>query len=241
MTEPVGLIAAVFAVAVLYSSVGHGGASGYLAVLALMDVVGPKASASALALNILVAGLSWVSFWRAGHFSWKTLAPLVVTSIPAAAVGGWLDVPPSAFKILLAVALGWAAIRMIIPDPKEGATREPVVPALAAAGGGIGLLSGIVGVGGGIFLSPLMILMRWGDVKRVAAVSAAFIVVNSAAGLAGRAARGGIEFLPYAAPVAAAFVGGLIGGWLGSRKLGPRWLRALLGVVLALASAKLVL
>ena len=239
--DPLVLTAAVLVVSALYASVGHGGASGYLAVLTLLGVVGPKAAGSALALNVLVAGLAWISFWRAGHFSWKQIAPLAACSIPAAALGGWLDVSPALFRVLLAVALAWAAVRMFMPDPKAAELREPVVPALAAAGGAIGLLSGIVGVGGGIFLSPLMILMRWGDVKRVAAVSAAFIVVNSAAGLAGRAVRGSLEILPYAAPVAAAFAGGLLGGWLGSRKLGPRRLRALLGVVLGLASLKLFL
>jgi len=236
----IGVLAAVFAVAVLYSSVGHGGASGYLAVLSLMGIVGAAASSSALALNILVAGISWIAFWRAGHFSWKLLAPLAIASIPAAAVGGWLTISEPLFKALLAFALACAAVRMFLPDLKADALRPPRVVVLAPAGAAIGMLSGIVGVGGGIFLSPLMMTCRWADAKRTAAVSAGFIVVNSVAGLGGRFARGSLELLPYAWPLAAAFAGGLLGSWLGSRKLGTRWLRALLGVVLLIAAAKLL-
>lgn len=235
------LIAAVFAVALLYSSVGHGGASGYLAVLALVAVSPKTASTSALLLNLLVAGTAWIAFWRAGHFSWSLVWPFVAGSIPAALVGGALRVDDALLYALLALVLVSAAVSMALPRPPgddAAADRRPRMPVCAGVGALLGIVSGIVGVGGGIFLSPLMIVRRWASPKRVAAASACFIVLNSAAGLAGRLGsrpQGVLGMMPF---VAAAFAGGLIGGWLGARRLTPVWLRRLLSVVLLVAAYK---
>jgi uncharacterized membrane protein YfcA len=150
----------------------------------------PGASGSLL-LNLVVAGTAWMIFWRAGYGSWSLLCPFVVASVPAALIGGWLPISAQTYRWLLAVCLLVAAARLCLPSLRddERAHHPPLAVALPV-GGGIGLISGIVGVGGGIFLSPLMVLLRWATVKRTAAISAAFIVVNSLAGLVGRMVAG---------------------------------------------------
>ena len=184
------LLAALFVVAVLYASVGHGGASGYQAVMGLAGQDLKEAATGALVLNLLVAGTAWIGFARAGHFSWRLLWPFLVGSVPAAVVGSRLPVPAPVLSGLLAFVLLVAAVAMVLPrkDQEVPDRRPPLLPS-ALIGAFIGVLSGIVGVGGGIFLSPLMITRRWASVRRVAATSAAFIVINSAAGLAGRGAH----------------------------------------------------
>ena len=235
------LVVLIFLVAMIYASVGHGGASGYLAVMSLVGGWLPAAmSTSALVLNLLVAGTAGLMFWRAGYGSWSLLWPFAISSVPAALIGGWLSIPAQTYRWLLAACLLVAAVRLCLPSVQDG--RRPGGPPLADAlpvGAGIGLISGIVGVGGGIFLSPLMVLLRWADVKRTAAISAAFIVVNSLAGLAGRAIAGRLRMDAVAPLVVAAFAGGIIGSRLGANHFSGWWLRRLLALALVVAAGKL--
>lgn len=230
-------------VAALYSAVGHGGASGYLAVMSFIFLNPSIMSTTALILNVLVAGIGTIQFSRAGHFSWKLAWPFVLLSIPAAFVGGLLRIHDLIYSLLLAGVLLFASYRLV--RGAAGRREEsPVPPSFSVAvgsGAGIGLLSGIVGVGGGIFLSPVMVLMKWATMKRTAAVSAFFIVVNSVAGLGGRFARGGLEIGTIWPFVLAAAIGGLLGSYLGASRINSRALRQLLGVVLLIAASKLVI
>ncbi|HEX9614191.1 MAG TPA: TSUP family transporter, partial [Bacteroidota bacterium] len=194
-------------------------------------------------LNVIVAGIGTVQFARAGHFSWKLAWPFVVLSVPAAFLGGYWKVSTAIYFALLAAVLLFAAYRLIRGASAQGDGRT-ISPSLAVAlgsGGGIGLLSGIVGVGGGIFLSPLMILMKWSTTKQAAAISAFFIAVNSVAGLVGRSARGGLEVGAIWPFVVAAAFGGMIGSSMGASKLTALVLRRLLGVVLLVAAFKLTM
>lgn len=244
MTETLLLALAAAIVAVLYSSVGHGGASGYLAVMGLMAVPRDTASTSALVLNLLVAGTAWISFNRAGHFSWKLVGPFLLGSLPLAFIGGSLKLANPVFDGLLGFSLAAAAVSMALPRPAAADTipdRPPRIEGAITIGCSLGLLSGMVGVGGGIFLSPLMIVFRWASPARVAATSAAFIVVNSAAGLGGRLYSGQFGMAGLLPVAIAAFGGGLLGSWLGARKLTPPWLRRVLAVVLVVAAGKMLL
>ena len=236
------LIFLVFLVAMLYASVGHGGASGYLAVMSLIGGYSPALmSTSALILNLLVAGTAWLTFWRMGHGSWSELWPFVVSSIPAAFIGGWLAVSVQTYRLLLAGCLLVAAMRLSLPSLRgEIHCQAPPLSVALPVGGVLGVVSGIVGVGGGIFLSPLMVLLRWADMKRTAAISAAFIVVNSLAGLAGRLITGRLLIGSLALPVIAALTGGIVGSRLGAKHFSGLWLRRLLAVVLVVAAGKLV-
>lgn len=239
---PFLLPALVAAVALLYASVGHGGASGYLAVLAVAGLPPAEMASTALVLNLLVAGISWLSFARAGHFRPRLLAPFLLSSLPAAWLGGYLSVSPRGYALLLAFSLTAAAARMALPDRRPGppAGRPPRLAALGL-GAGIGFLSGAVGVGGGIFLSPLLLILRWADPKETAAASAAFIWLNSLAAIVGRAVAG--SFGPGATLwlLAAALAGGLAGAHLGARRFAGLTLRRLLAAVLLVAAAKLLL
>ena len=234
----------IFIVAALYSSVGHGGASGYLAVLSFFALTPTLMSTTALILNVLVAGVGTLHFIRAGHFSFRKAWPIILLSIPAAFVGGYLKISERAYFILLAAVLLFAAYRMFTSakgSSNDESIVDPSMPVALAGGAGIGLLSGIVGVGGGIFLSPMMIFLRWATTKQVAAVSALFIVVNSIAGLGGRAMRGALELGTIWPFVVAAFIGGFLGSYIGSHKLSGSTLRKILALVLLVASLKLIL
>lgn len=232
--------AAVFAVALLYSSVGHAGASGYIAVLTLFGVGIEAIRPTALTLNILVAAVGFIQWRRAGHFSWSLFWPFALFSVPAAFLGGWLPVPPHYLKILIGLALWFSAWRLLYRngDPPELA-RPKRLPAFAT-GAGIGFLSGLTGTGGGIFLTPLMLFCRWARLKEAAAVSSLFILANSWSGLAGYVGSG--RDLPDIAwPLAAVVaIGGFIGSRLGSRRLPVRAITMLLAVVLVIAGTKLV-
>jgi uncharacterized membrane protein YfcA len=237
------LLALIFFVAVAYSSVGHGGASGYLAVVSFFGLAPAAMAPSALLLNLLVAGLSFLSYWRAGHFVPRLLWPFLITSIPCAFLGGLLGISPQIYLLLLGAVLIFAALRLVAGAPAksdESLLRPPPLAAALPAGAGIGLLSGMVGVGGGIFLSPLMILLRWADAKRTAAASAAFIWINSAAGVYGHLARERVDWSGLVWLVGAAFAGGLAGSWLGARRLPGLWLRRILALVLLTAAVKLL-
>jgi len=231
---------AIFAVALLYSSVGHAGASGYIAVLTLFGMGVEVIRPTALVLNILVATIGTVQWWRAGHFSWGLFWPFALLAMPAAFLGGWLQLPAQWLKILIGAVLWLSAWRLLFRKSDPPAIAPPSRPAALASGAGIGFLSGLTGTGGGIFLTPLMLFCRWARVKEVAAVSSAFILANSSSGLAGYLGSG--QKLPAFAwillPVVA--VGGFIGSRLGSRHIPARGIAILLAAVLAIAGTKLI-
>ena len=228
--------------AALYSTVGHGGASAYLAIMALFAVAPDTMRPTALALNLVVAGLGAWRYGSAGQINWRLLAAFVVTAAPAAFVGGGIAVPPEIYRPLVGLLL-WAAAIRLFWHPARLARREPRRPSLAVAlpvGAGLGLLAGLTGTGGGIFLSPLIILFGWEDTRRTSGIAAGFIFLNSLAGLAGNFAA--VRSLPSELPwlVAAVAAGALVGTWLGSARLPrPRLLQGL-GLVLVIAGAKLV-
>jgi len=238
--EFVALAAAVFLVALLYSSVGHAGASGYIAVLALFGLGVEAIRPTALTLNILVAAIGFFQWWRAGYFRWSLFWPLALLSVPSAFFGGWLHIPAAYLKILIGLVLWFSAWRLLRRKDDPAVVVRPSRAASLASGAGIGLLSGLTGTGGGIFLTPLMLFCRWAKVKEAAAVSSLFIFVNSAAGLGGYVKSGGDlpDFVWSLAVVVA--VGGFIGAHLGSRHLPVRAISLLLAAVLAIAGAKLL-
>jgi len=231
----------VLVVAFLYSSVGHAGASGYIAVMSLLSLTPEVIKPTALTLNILVASIGAWQFWRAGHFSWRLFWPFALLAVPMAFVGGYLNLPAQVFKILVGIILLYSAIRFLMPATAEREPREPPRAVALAAGGAIGLLAGLTGTGGGIFLTPLLLLAGWARVRNAAAVSALFILFNSIAGLAGNI--GSTKTFPAFALVlvAAAAVGGSLGSYLGSRRFDPVVIKRLLAVVLVIAGTKLVL
>ena len=228
--------------AMLYSTVGHGGASAYLAIMALFSVAPETMRPAALALNLLVAGFGAWRFWRAGQTDLRLLAAFVVTAAPAAFIAGGIAVPPEIYRPLVGILLWLAAIRLFW-QPVRLAEREPRRPPLAItlpSGAALGLLAGLTGTGGGIFLSPLIILFGWADARKTSGIAASFIVINSLAGLAGNVAS--VRSLPTELPwlMAAVAAGALVGTWLGSTQLPkPRLLQGL-GLVLVIAGAKLV-
>jgi uncharacterized membrane protein YfcA len=228
--------------ALLYSSVGHAGASGYLAAMTLCGTASAALKPTALVLNLLVASLGSYKFCRAGHFRWRLLWPFALTSVPAAFVGGAMKLSDPVYRRLLGAALVLAALRLTLPSREaDSEPSPPPVPAALAWGFVMGFASGLIGVGGGIFLSPLLLLAGWAGMRQTAAVSVVFILINSAAGLAGHLAS--LQSIPREAGAwaAAAFVGGLVGSELGSRRLPPDWLKRLLAAVLAVAASKLLL
>lgn len=228
-------------VAALYAAVGHGGASGYLAVMALAGFEPAAMKPTALALNLLVSLIGTVAFLRAGHFAWKLFWPFAAVAAPFAWLGGGWHLGAGAFRGLVAGALVFAAGRLFLPAPQRTEVRPPPVWAVVLAGAGIGFVSGLIGVGGGIFLTPLILFCRWAETKTAAAVSAPFIFVNSAAGLLGHA--GSLHHLPAGWPwlSVAVAAGGLLGSRWGSRVARPAQLRPALALVLLVASVKLVI
>ncbi len=230
----------VFAVAFLYSCVGHAGASGYIAVMTLFGLAPAVIKPSALTLNILVASIGFYQFRRAGHFSWTLFWPLALASVPCAFAGGYINLPTHAFKIAVGVVLLASAARFVFDPPAEPAAAHPSVPASLGIGAGLGLLSGLTGTGGGIFLTPLGIFLRWDGTKTIAAVSAAFILVNSASGLIGNVLK--TRSFPAVIPLLAlaAVSGGTAGSYLGSSRLPATAIKRLLAVVLAIAGYKLI-
>lgn len=243
MTNTFLLTLLILVAAILYSSVGHAGASGYLAAMALFGLAPDVMKPTALVLNLVVATVGTIRFARAGHFAWNVFWPFAVLSIPCAFMGGWMKLPIQTYKILLGLVLLFAAWRLAFKQSTHAPAEQkpvPVAPALAF-GAGLGFLSGLTGVGGGIFLSPLLLFLGWADVRKTAGVSVVFILVNSASGLLGHLAS--VKNVPqeivWWAP--AALVGGLIGSELGSRRLAPMTMRRLLAVVLVVAGVKMLL
>jgi len=233
----------IFVAALLYSTVGHGGASGYLAAMALFNIAPEVMKPTALVLNLFVAGVGTIRYARAGCFSWSIFWPFAAISIPCAFLGGVWTLPAHIYKLLLGLVLLFAAARLALKqigrDP--AAQKRIVLPLALTLGAVIGFLSGLTGVGGGIFLSPLLLLLGWADVRRTAGVSVTFILVNSAAGLLGHWQS--VRALPpeIVGWAPAALAGGLVGAELGSRRLTPIVMRRLLAAVLVVAGLKMLL
>jgi uncharacterized membrane protein YfcA len=240
-THLVFLCIAIAVIAFLYSSVGHAGASGYIATMTLFGLASTVIRPTALVLNILVATIGAFQFWRAGHFSWKLFWPFALLSIPAAYLGGYIQPSASMLRILIGLVLLFSAVRLIFRrgDPKD--TAAPSKPAAIGLGAGLGFLSGLTGTGGGIFLTPLLLFCRWAHIRQAAAVSALFILVNSIGGLVGYFTA--IHSVPTLGITLAipAIVGGTIGSYLGSRRLPVRSIAIFLAVVLVIAGTKLIL
>ncbi len=240
VTHLIWLFIAIVIIAFLYSSVGHAGASGYIAVMALWGFAPTIIRPTALVLNILVASIGAFQFWRAGHFRWELFWPFALVSIPAAYFGGYLQLPAAALKTLIGIVLLFSAARLFFRrgDPPE--THSPSLPMSIGVGGAIGFLSGLTGTGGGIFLTPLLLFCHWARTKQASAVSALFIFVNSISGLAGFvSAKQSIPTLAMTLAVAAV-IGGSVGSYLGSRRFPVRAISILLATVLVIAGAKLI-
>ncbi len=235
---PILLTFAISAIAFLYSSVGFGGATGYLAAMSLFGISPETMASTALILNIIVASISFSSYFRAGHLNTRLLLPFLLTSIPAAFLGGYLKLTDQIYYILLYTVLTFVAIRLLFFS-KSLENRISHLPPLWAAllvGLGIGLLSGMVGIGGGIFLSPVIILSGWGNSKQASAVAAAFIVLNSVSGLVGRMFGGNFIFGEFGAWLLPfGLLGALAGSYIGAEKFSSLTLRRALGIVMSFA------
>ncbi|MFL0160808.1 sulfite exporter TauE/SafE family protein [Aquirufa sp. 1-SAACH-A3] len=242
MSSLVVLLLFLAIIAFLYSSVGHGGASGYLAVMAIMGVAPAIMKPSALVMNLAVSLFSFIGFYRAGHFKFNLFWPFALASVPLAYLGGTMTLTDSLYKKILALCILISIFRLIFQFRNEKEEIKPIsISAGLVSGGAIGLLSGMIGIGGGIVLSPLMLLMRWATLKQTAAVSALFIFVNSLSGLYGQIQKGGIQVTEnFQWAVAATILGGLLGSYYGSQKFNVPTLRYLLALGLVIASAKLI-
>jgi len=235
-----GMLVAAFA----YAAVGHGGASAYIAAMALAGVAPAEMRPIALLLNILVSSMGTWKFHRAGFFRWRLFWPFAVVSIPMAYLGGAITLPGSAYKALVGVVLLYAAWQLW-RSGKSGeemrAVREPPLGWAMAIGAAMGLLAGLTGVGGGIFLSPLLLMLGWAGTKQTSAVAAPFILVNSLAGLAAvLVAKNAVLPAYVGILVPAVLIGGWLGAEYGSRRFANPVVRRVLAVVLALAGAKMV-
>jgi hypothetical protein len=232
----------IFIVAILYSSIGHGGASGYLAVMTIFSFDPQILRSSALVLNLFVSGIAFFQYYRKGFFKWKLFLPFALTSIPFAFWGGLISLDPLIYKKILGIYLLFAVFRMITDIKPENSYKKNLsFQAGLVTGAILGFVSGIIGVGGGIFLSPLLLLLHWADMKETAAVSALFIFVNSTAGLTGILLSGLNLSTQILIWVPAAILGGIVGSYMGSFKISGKVLRYVLSVVLVFASIKLFL
>lgn len=231
----------LFFVAFLYSSVGHGGASGYLALMAFFSFAPETMRPTALILNLFVSLTAFIQYYRNGHFRWKLFWPFAIASIPAAFIGGLIVVDAKFYKMILGVLLLFPVVRLggLKFSEEKNKKEQGLLPSLII-GGLIGLLSGMIGIGGGIILSPVILLLHWANMKQTAAVSALFILVNSLAGLAGLFTKS-FEIRPEMLwMIVVAFIGGLAGSYLGAKKFEGAFLKKVLAVVLLMASIKLL-
>ena len=235
-----GMLFAAFA----YASVGHGGASAYIAAMALAGIAPPEMRPVALLLNILVSSLATWKFCRAGHFRWGLFWPFAAVSIPFAYLGGAVTLPGHAFKILVGLVLlyaAWQLWRSGRAGDEMRPVREPPLLWAMPIGAALGLLSGLTGVGGGIFLSPLLLMLGWAGTKQTSAISAPFILVNSVAGITAALIAGKASVPAYTAFLApAVLVGGWLGAEFGARRFANPLVRRVLAVVLALAGGKML-
>jgi uncharacterized membrane protein YfcA len=232
----------LFVVAFLYASVGHGGASGYLALMALFSMSPAFMKPTALLLNLFVSLSAFILFYRGGHFKWKLFLPFSLASVPLSFLGGMIALDAEVYKKVLGALLLIPVIRMLFfPNASEQDLKEGSTGLSVLIGAVIGFLSGLIGIGGGIILSPVLLLLKWTNQKQTAAISALFIFVNSLAGLGGQLSKGlNVEsgMFMYAG---IAFVGGTLGGWLGASRFNQQILKYLLAAVLLLAALKLLL
>ena len=234
------ILVGILLMSFLYASVGHGGASGYYAIMALFAMDAVLMKPSALTLNLFVAGISFYHYWKAGYFRWKIFLPFAVGSIPLAFIGGFIEIQEEIYKGILGLFLIFAVLKMlgVMGKEKAGLKKLPFASGIAF-GAILGFISGLIGIGGGIILSPLLLLFRWAEMKEAAAISALFILVNSASGLMGIVSSG--NYTPVDNIwiwILIASVGGFAGSYLGSRKMTHKGVKYLLAIVLMLASAK---
>lgn len=230
----------IFVVAALYSSVGHGGASGYLAIMAIFAVSPENMRSSALILNLFVAGISFYSFYRGGYFKFKLLLPFIVLSIPMSFLGARLQINPTTYKIILGIFLLIAIARMLYSAKSFTQTKPVNITAALILGAFLGFFSGMIGIGGGIILSPILLLLRWATMKETAAISAVFILLNSTSGIIGLASKGALNPIPEMyIMIAMGIAGSFIGSYVGMKKLTSLKLTYLLAAVLLFASFKL--
>ena len=227
-------------IALLYSAVGHAGASGYIAVMTLFGIAPAVIKPTALVLNILVASITSYQFWKAGHFSWRLFWPFALFAIPLAFIGGYVNLPVHVFKMVVGVVLLASAARFLLKPSDDAEPHEPSRPVAFSTGAALGLLSGLTGTGGGIFLTPLVLFMRWARTKTASAISALFILSNSISGLLGNLAA--TQKLPaLVLPLmGAVVVGGAVGSYFGSRRLPHTAIKRLLAAVLIIAGLKLI-
>lgn len=231
----------LFLVAFLYSSVGHGGASGYLALMAIFSFTPDVMKPTALLLNLFVSLTSFIQFYRGKHFDWKIFLPFAIASVPMAFLGGLISIDTFVYKKILGVLLLIPIIRFLFFNTVAVDKIKKSNPVLSLVmGAGIGLLSGMIGIGGGIILTPVLLLLKWTDMKKAAGISALFIFVNSIAGLAGQLTKGIHFSTDMYAYVVIAFAGGVCGAYFGSLKFNQNILKYLLAVVLMLAAYKLL-
>lgn len=236
------LAVCIFIVAVIYASVGHGGASGYLAVMALFSLHPEALKPTALLLNIVVAGIGTYLYCSAGQFSWRVFWPFVITSIPMSFLGGTFRLPPELYRPALGMVLLFAAWRLFVRmKDADYEPSTPPIPLSMAIGAVLGFASGLIGVGGGIFLSPLMILLGWARVREVSGIAALFILLNSVSGLLGHISS--LQRMPDYAPLLAgvALIGGTIGALCGSRHLPASAILKAMSLMLVLAGGKMFL
>lgn len=235
-------LALLLFIAFLYSSVGHGGASGYIAIMTLFSFAPTTIKSSALLLNILVSAISFIQYYRANHFSWKLFWPFALTSIPLAYLGALIPLSDDLYKKILGLLLILPIVKLIGTEWKESnEIKEVRIPYALLIGGIIGLLSGMIGIGGGIILSPVILFMRWGNMQQTAAISAPFILVNSISGFTALLNKGISLSENVYYMILVAVIGGLIGSFTGSKKLNTTALKKILAIVLVIASIKLLL
>lgn len=246
MSSEAFLLAPFFLLAAfLYSSVGHGGASAYLAILVLAGHPREAIAPTVLALNILVTLLGTINYYRAGHFDLRLLLPFILTSMPAAYLGGSVHVSEKTLSVILGITLLTAGLRFVV-FTKPIAARQSLSPKLLFSVGlpvgfALGFLAGLIGIGGGIFLSPLLLVMGWADAKKTAAISAAFILLNSLSGLTAHVIKGTPDWTLFGILAIMVLIGGWIGSHMGAFRLMPVTLQRLLGIVLVAASVKLLI
>ena len=230
------------AIAFIYGSVGHGGATGYLALMAIFNFTPSLMKPTALVLNLIVSSIAFYHYSQAGSFKAKIFTRFAITSIPMSFLGGYINVNPALYKIILGGLLLISVIRLLPYNAKlNGTTKELPAPAGLIFGAIIGFFSGLIGIGGGIILSPLIVLFKWGNIKEAAAVSALFIFVNSAAGISGQLINDAQISPTIPILIFVVLIGGFMGSYLGSKKTSSTALKFLLCLVLLFASVKLLI
>jgi len=232
----------IFIIAYLYSSVGHGGASGYIALMALFSIEPGLIRCSALIMNVFVSGIALLIFFKAGYFRWRIVFPFLILSIPFSFIGAWIEIDPRFYKIMLGILLLLGVLRILIRFQDSDTLKTPQFAVSIFLGALLGFVSGIIGIGGGIILSPLLLIMRWANVKEAAAASALFILLNSSSGLLSLSFQSNIILTPdIFLWVITGITGATAGSFMGGYKLSYNTLRYVLSLVLILASYKLLI